>query len=724
MKNNKLQEDARRKLAREDGKMPLSLLCEGEGGLLDAISPEHPLYDRLRDMGWRAGERVTCVRYSPSGDPIAYRVCGVTAALRVRDAERILVLPENGEALPECAHTRRKRRGRQDPTAEKPYTIALVGNPNVGKSTLFNSMTGMRRHTGNWTGKTLDRAAAFAKGKGRRLRMIDLPGMYGCCRAEYSTEEAAAVEYLESGEADMIAVVCDAGALARNLVLVLGVLRTFQKPTVLILNLQREARAHGVSVDVEALQTRLGIPVLCVEADERADSRRLCAQLRELSKMPQPHSSERSIPEDAHTIAREVVRYSEETARAKKERTADRFLTGRYTGALVMLALLALVFWVTMVGANACSEWLAAFFGVVEQLLWDTLGAALPQALAQLLLDGVVRTVFWVVAVMLPPMALFFPMFTILEDLGYLPRVAFNLDRSFARCSACGKQALTMCMGIGCNAVGVTGCRIIESARERKLAYLTCGLMPCNGRLPTLCTLISVFFVARNDLLGGLLSAGYLLGCLLLCVGTTFLSARLLSCTLLRGEPSSFVLELPPFRKPRWGQIAVRSVLDRTVRILCRAVAVAAPAGALLWLCGRIPLGDGSILDGLVWLLEIPGHFLGLDGVILAAFLLALPANEIAVPIMLMLYRAGGTLEQLGEWGTVKQLLLENGWTRVTVVCVILFMLFHWPCATALWTLRRESGSWKTTLLGALIPTAWGCILCFVVNLLSRVLAG
>jgi ferrous iron transport protein B len=317
-------------------------------------------------------------------------------------------------------------------------------------------------------------------------------------------------------------------------------------------------------------------------------------------------------------------------------------------------------------------------------------------------------------------MTIFFPLFTILEDLGYLPRIAFNLDRGFCRCHACGKQALTMCMGLGCNAVGVTGCRIIDSPRERRIAMLTNSMMPCNGRFPTLIALITLFVVTGNGILGSLGSSLTLICGIVLCVVVALLCSRLLSATLLRGEPSSFVLELPPYRMPRVGQVIVRSVLDRTLFVLGRAVAVAAPAGLVLWLLANINVGDMTLLAAIASALDPVGRVLGMDGVILLAFILSLPANEIFVPIMMMIYRSGGVLEPLGSMSGVREILISQGWTTTTAVCVMLFLLFHWPCATTLWTIKKESGGWRWVLLGTVIPTLVGVLLCLIAATVSR----
>ena len=342
----------------------------------------------------------------------------------------------------------------------------------------------------------------------------------------------------------------------------------------------------------------------------------------------------------------------------------------------------------------------------------------MPAGMIRALVDGVWRVLAWVVSVMLPPMAIFFPLFTLLEDLGYLPRIAFVLDHAFRRAGACGKQSLTMCMGLGCNACGVTGCRIIDSPRERLIAILTNSLVPCNGRFPTLIALISVFF-ARNSLQAALL----LLGTLVLGVGMTLGVSRVLSLTVLRGLPSSFALELPPYRRPRVGQVLVRSVLDRTVFVLGRAAAVAAPAGLVIWLSANVSIAGASVLSHITGFLDPLGRFMGMDGVILTAFLLGWPANEIVVPVMLMAYLAQGTLVDAADTQTLGQLLLAQGWTPVTAVCTMLFSLFHWPCSTTCLTVAKETKSAKWTALAVVLPTLVGMLLCIIVAGAARMLA-
>ena len=397
-----------------------------------------------------------------------------------------------------------------------------------------------------------------------------------------------------------------------------------------------------------------------------------------------------------------------------RDRRIDRIVTSRRWGYPLMVALLALIFFLTISGANVPSQWLSkGLFWVEDALAALLLKLGTPAWLRGLLVDGAFRTLAWVTSVMLPPMAIFFPLFTLMEDSGYLPRIAYNLDRPFCRCGSCGRQALTMAMGFGCNAAGVVGCRIIHSPRERLLAILTNSLVPCNGRFPTLIALITMFFMAGSSALGAALG---LTGLILLAVGLTLLTTKLLSVTLLKGEVSAFVLELPPYRRPELGKVIVRSMLDRTLFVLGRAAAVAAPAGAFLWLLANVKVAGAPLLVALAGALDPLGRLLGMDGVILLAFLLGFPANEIVLPIAVMIYSMGGSLTELGELSALRPLLAENGWTAVTALCVMLFSLCHWPCSTTLLTIKKETGSAKWTALSALLPTALGALLCMAVN--------
>ena len=609
--------------------------------------------------------------------------------------------------------------------------IALVGNPNVGKSTVFNALTGLKQHTGNWPGKTVSTARGEYTYHGRRYTLVDLPGTYSLTPG--SADEEVTRDYLLSGQADVTLVVADATCLARNLALVLQVLETCW-PVVVCVNLLDEAAKKHIQVDLTALQDRLGCPVVGASARDGYGLAALRGVLEEAVLHPLPRPTPVLCTgcacgcEDCRTaafvaraaaIAEEAVTMDQARAQ-RRDRLLDRLLTSRATGIPVMLALLAGILWLTMAGANVPSELLSSLlFSWQEPLrgLLQNLGA--PWWLEGAVVDGIYRTVAWVVSVMLPPMAIFFPLFTLLEDLGYLPRVAFVLDHAFQKARACGKQALTMCMSLGCTACGVTGCRIIDSPRERLAAMLTSSLVPCNGKFPTLLALITLFLVGQG---GSLVGAAALLGVLLLGVAATLGCTRLLTATVLKGTPSAFALELPPFRRPRVGQVVVRSLLDRTVFVLARAVAVAAPAGGVIWLLANITLGDATILAHITGFLDPVGQLMGLDGVILTAFLLGWPANEIVMPVMLMAYLAQGSLVDMDQLTGVGALLEAQGWTMTTAVCTLLFTLFHWPCSTTCLTIWRESKSIKWTLVAVAVPTLLGVGLCIAVNALGSLL--
>ena len=595
--------------------------------------------------------------------------------------------------------------------------IALAGNPNVGKSTLFNALTGLRQHTGNWAGKTVDSAEGSYTYRNTVYRVVDLPGTYSL--AAHSPEEEVARRFIAEGRADGVVVVCDATCLERNLILVLQILELTGKVAVCI-NLMDEARRFGIEVDLDGLSRRLGVPVVGISAGRQEGLDGLKETVAKLVGEDDEGGWEPRHPRQRVTLAEryaaQVVKSRQADALARQRRL-DRLLTARYTGVPLMILLLGLVLWLTVAGANVPSALLSAAFDRLGTILSGWLQGA-PPWLRGILLDGIYRVTAWVISVMLPPMAIFFPLFTLLEDLGYLPRVAFVMDHAFQRARACGKQALTMCMSLGCNACGVTGCRIIDSPRERLIAILTASLVPCNGRFPTLIALITLFFVGgQGGLWNSLKGTALLLLALMLGVAGTLACSRLLSATVLKGMPSSFTLELPPFRKPRVGQILVRSVLDRTLFVLGRAAAVAAPAGLVIWLMGNVAVAGQSLLAHCTGFLDPFARLLGLDGVILMAFLLGWPANEIVIPVMLMGYLSTGTLVEFGELPRLGELLTANGWSGTTAVCTMLFSLFHWPCSTTCITVYKETRSLTWTAWSILLPTALGILLCFLVNL-------
>ncbi len=429
----------------------------------------------------------------------------------------------------------------------------------------------------------------------------------------------------------------------------------------------------------------------------------------------------KNIYQQAQEIAENVV-----TIQNKKrdlDRKIDNIVTSKIIGYPLMIALLSLVFWLTISGANVPSEMIAnVLFGLQERLTKFFLWAGAPAWLHGVLVLGMYRGLAWVVSVMLPPMAIFFPLFTFLEDLGYLPRIAFNLDKLFKKAGAHGKQVLTMCMGFGCNAAGIIACRIIESPRERLIAILTNNFVPCNGRFPTLIALAAVFMGAFVSGYNSFAASALVAGVVVVGILVTLAVSWVLSKTLLKGVPSTFTLELPPYRLPKIGSLLIRSVLDRTLFVLMRAVVVAAPAGALTWVLANIYIGDLSILGHVAGWLQGFGHLIGLDGFIILAFLLGLPANEIVVPILIMSYLSQGAMVELDSIDALRQLFLSHGWTWLTALNMILFSLLHFPCATTLLTIRKETQSAKWTLLAAIIPTGVAIVVCFLITQLVRAL--
>ena len=672
---------------------------------------------------------------------------------------------------------------------------------------MFNNLTGLKQHTGNWPGKTVTNATGKYNHRNKEFILVDIPGTYSLMAN--SEEEEVARDFICFGNPDATVIVVDATCLERNLNLVLQTIEITDKAIVCV-NLMDEAKRKGITVDLVKLSLLLGIPTIGTSAnlgqglnelmdsiynvtfnkfisnpvkinyDERIESAISIIE-EKLNEMIKSKINSRwlalkllendislldsiskylgfDITKDAEVVegirnGREylntngincellrdkivsvIVKKSEKISKSvvsfRKEeynatdRKVDKILTSKKFGIPIMILLLGVIFWLTITGANYPSQLLSdGLFWIQDRLSEFFVWIGAPAWVEGILVQGMYKTLAWVVAVMLPPMAIFFPLFTLLEDLGYLPRIAFNLDNFFKKSCACGKQALTMCMGFGCNAAGIIGCRIIDSPRERLIAIITNNFVPCNGRFPTLIAIITMFFAGM--FIGpfkSVISTVLLVGVILLGVFMTLMMSKVLSKTILKGVPSSFTLELPPYRKPQIGKVIVRSIFDRTLFVLGRAVSVAAPAGIVIWLMANVTVGDMSLLTHCANFLNPFAQAIGLDGYILMPFILGFPANEIVVPIIIMSYMATGSMLELESFTELRALLISNGWTWLTAVCVMLFSLMHWPCSTTCLTIRKETQSWKWTAVSFLVPTVMGVIICFVFTSVVRLL--
>lgn len=607
-----------------------------------------------------------------------------------------------------------KLRNKENETRKNENIIALLGNPNVGKTTLFNSLTGLHNHTGNWPGKTVSNSEGILKTKEKAYNLIDLPGIYSL--NPYSEEEIIAKEFIEQKDIDIILIVVDATSLERNLNLVLET-KNIKNNIIVCLNLLDEAKKKNIDIDIELLEKELGLPVIGTVARNKKGIKNLIARIESFSC---PNTKVEYLVDTesrAKEIYGKVVNLVDEDYN-KRTIKIDRILTSKVYGIPIMFLTLGIILWITIVGANYPSEVLNKLFSSFYDKLFIIFNRwHMNSTLIDLLLNGIYKVISWVISVMLPPMAIFFPMFTLLEDLGYLPRISFNTDRIFKKCGSNGRQSLTMCMGYGCNACGVIGCRIINSTKEKLIAILTNVFSPCNGRFPSLIAITSIFLVSGigNKFAKSILSALILLGLIIFSFLITLLISFILSKTM-SGETSSFTLELPPYRKPKIMDTIVRSVLDRTIFVLGRALMISIPAGLIIWLLANITIGNNSILYYLEAVMEPIGNFMGLDGAIVLAFILGMPANEIVIPIMLMIYLQTTTLTDYSSLEELRGVLVKNNWTIVTAISFLIFTICHFPCGTTILTIKKETGSLKWTIASIVIPTATGIILCFIIS--------
>ena len=679
---------------------------------------------------------------------------------------------------------------------QEDYVIALVGNPNVGKSTIFNALTGLNQHTGNWTGKTVESAFGTYTYNEKKYMVVDLPGTYSLFPS--SKEEEVTRDFICFEKHDLTVIVVDATMIERNLNLVDQIIETGDNVIVCV-NLMDEAKKRNIKINIKELENILKVPVVGTSATNKKSLDKLIETIEKkcynqnhehirinydnkvedvINKLTKTlnrydnniknrffaikliennenfnnkiyeylnltnwdisnikksiesclaYLKNNGIEDYQSNIINSIMKTNLEITNKICKQTdfkvpkIDKFLTSKLFGLPIMVIFLAIILWLTITGSNYPSTLLSNILFKFNDIISNFLiSINTPIIIHDIIVNGVLKTLFWVISVMLPPMAIFFPLFTLLEDSGFLPRIAFNLDKFFNKAGCHGKQALSMCMGFGCNACGVVGCRIIDSPRERLIAILTNAFVPCNGRFPGLIALITMFLAVGS--FSSLKSAFILTLVIIIAIMVTLMVSKILSKTVLKGMPSSFVLEMPPYRKPQIKKVIIRSLLDRTLFVLGRAICVAAPAGLVIWVMSNVSINGISILSHCTNFLNPIANVFGLDGTILMAFILGFPANEIVIPIMIMSYMKTASLMDYGSLLELKTLFINNGWTITTAICTLIFMLFHFPCSTTILTIKKETNSKLWTILAFLLPTITGLIICLIINTLMSLI--